>query len=208
MSFIVGITGGIGAGKTTVLAGLAKQGWQTLDSDQVVHDLYRTDDDLRTILRQRWGDATFTADGSLDRPAVARIVFAQAQERQWLEAQVHPRVLACMRNRAATRPPPLFCAIPLLFEAGWQASVAASVAVWCSATVQARRLAERGWSQAERQRRIEAQMSMDEKLELADYGIINNGDRDLLSTQLEQLTETIQKTITTAATTHQGEHQQ
>ena len=179
----VGVTGGIGAGKTAVLQQLAELGASTVDADAVVHGLYRTDSDVRRAVASRWGAAVTGPGGSINCAAVAERVFADRAELDWLNGLVHPLVKQRIRDSARRCAPFLFCAVPLLFEVGWQDDMWRTVGVWCDAETQRERLAERGWSHEEGRRRTAAQMSMDEKLARSDYGIANSGSRDLLRSQ-------------------------
>src|SRR5579862_1643590 len=86
----VGLTGGIGAGKSTALLALERAGAAVLSTDQVVHDLY-SDDDVLSAVRERFGDA-IERDGVVDRSAIARAAFATAEDRAWLEGLLWPRV--------------------------------------------------------------------------------------------------------------------
>ncbi len=187
MNNLIGVTGGIGAGKSTVLAYLDRLGCRTLDSDAVVHRLYQAGGELASRLRARWGAAVMQADGAVDRQAVASRVFAAPAELRWLNETVHPAVKLAIEREAAAAPSPLFCAIPLLFEVGWEVGLAGTVAVWCDPSTQLRRLHQRGWCQAEIDRRRQAQLSMDEKLERAEFGLINSASMDFLGRQVALL---------------------
>ena len=90
----VALTGGIAAGKSAALEAFARHGAATISSDEVVHRLYREDEELKAALRARWGDEVFGGGGEVDRAAVGRIVFADRAELAWLEAELHPRVRA------------------------------------------------------------------------------------------------------------------
>src|SRR5438094_9776096 len=119
----VAVTGGIAAGKSEALAAFARHGAAVASSDEIVHRVYREDADLKEALRERWGEGVF-ADGEVDRAAVGRIVFADRDELDWLERQLHPRVgreyrrwLDELRGRAD--PPALAVVeVPLLYETG------------------------------------------------------------------------------------------
>lgn len=185
----VGVTGGIGAGKTTALQQLAGIGAPTLDADAVVHDLYERDAGVRHAVAARWGASVTGADGSINCAAVAGRVFAGKAELAWLNGLIHPLVRQRIRDEARRSSGFLFCAVPLLFEVGWQEDMWRTVGVWCDAATQWERLFERGWSHDESRCRIAAQMDMDEKLARSDYGIANCGSRDLLRSQCVRLLE-------------------
>src|SRR3954447_20604040 len=90
----VALTGGIAAGKSEALQAFARHGAATISSDALVHELYRDDVELQGVLRERWGDGVFGADGEVDRAAIGRIVFPDRDELAWLEVELHPRVRA------------------------------------------------------------------------------------------------------------------
>lgn len=182
----VGVTGGIGAGKTTVLECFRTLGAETIDADHVVHRLYAPGQAGYQAVVNRWGCDILKADGNVDRGALARIVFADRAERTWLNEVIHPMVRERFL-RAAARPGRqlLFCAVPLLFETGWTDLFNASLAVWCAAAIQRQRLANRGWTDEDIDRRLRAQMPMDDKLMRADYGIVNTGSLSMLRSQCE-----------------------
>ncbi len=175
----IGITGNIAAGKSTVLDIFGGLGCQTLDTDAVVHGLYAGDPGLRRQLRDRWGAGIFASDGTVDRRRVAALVFANSAEAdaelRWLNGVLHPLVRAVIQNEAAAGEGFLACAVPLLFETGWEKDMDVTVAVWCDAATQLARVAGRGWSAAELRARQDRQMPADEKLRRADFGIVNNG---------------------------------
>jgi dephospho-CoA kinase len=115
---------------------------------------------------------------------VADIVFGDDAELSWLNGVIHPLVQERVLERAR-RPVHalLFCGVPLLFETGWHAWVAQVVSVWCDPQTQWDRLRARGWSGDVIRARCARQMTMDEKLLLADFGIINTGSMTLLRSQ-------------------------
>jgi len=181
--FLIGVTGGIGAGKTTVLREFSRLGSRTLDADDIVHGLYEPGSVVCAALRERWGQRVFDASGAVDRAAVARVAFASADELGWLNRLIHPLVKQAMQDEADRSDVGLLCGVPLLFEVGWDRMMSRTVVVWCSREVQDRRLRQRGWDEADIRQRLAHQMDMDRKLSLADYGIINNGSRCALREQ-------------------------
>jgi len=191
---LIGVTGGIGAGKTTVLSEFERLGYCTLDADDVVHRLYEPGMPVYEAVAARWGVGVIQADGSLDRAAVAGRVFGDPAELSWLNSLIHPLVRGAFRDLSERTDGPLFCGVPLLFEVGWQDDMDATVAVWCDLLTQRRRLHDRGWSDEDIRRRLGCQMSMDEKLSRADVGIINTGSRLLLAEQCEWAIKTLRET--------------
>ncbi|NOY82699.1 MAG: dephospho-CoA kinase [Kiritimatiellaeota bacterium] len=193
---LVGITGGLGVGKTTVLQILREKGAEVLDADDVVHRLYAPGEAAYRAIRRRWGADVLQADGTIDRTRVADLVFGTPTERRWLNGLVHPLVRKRIRIAACRTPGLLFCAIPLLFEVRWERDMWRTVAVWCPEAVQMKRLEQRGWSGAEIRRRLATQLPMNEKLHRADYGLINFGSLELLRRQCEILRKKLEHVLT------------
>ena len=175
----VAITGGIAAGKSEALAAFARHGAAVASSDEIVHRVYREDAELKDSLRARWGGAVFDADGEVDRKAVARIVFADRDELDWLEQQLHPRVARAHEAwleelGSREKPPPLAVVeVPLLYETGGERRFDRVVVVTAPAAVRA---ARRGRF-AEREARLVPEQ---EKLDRADFAYVNDGTLDAL----------------------------
>src|SRR5262245_53924694 len=137
----VAVTGGIGAGKSETLASFARQGAAVISSDEIVHELLRSDPDVKDAVRKRWGEEAFGPDGAVDRSRVASRVFADPHELAWLEALLHPRVVATYllwREKLAELPePPVVCVteVPLLYEVGGEERFDAIVVVTASPEV-------------------------------------------------------------------------
>jgi len=169
----VAITGGIAAGKTETLAAFARHGAAVLSSDEVIHGLYRGDEELAAELRARWGEAVFSG-GEVDRAAVARIVFSDRDELAWLEGVLHPltrRVVAdwFAEVRAGPDPPALAVVeIPLLYETGGEARFDKVVVVTASESVRAGRRDVVD----DRESRL---LPDEEKLRRADFSYVNDG---------------------------------
>lgn len=182
----VGLTGGMGAGKSTALAALRRLGAVTLSTDEVVHELYRTDE-VRDLVVERWG-ADVAPDGVVDRQAIARHAFAAPEERQWLEQQLWPRVgqrVIDFRAAADAADPPPRAAIvetPLLFEAGMDAAYDATIAVIAPEALRQERAAARGHAAVDE--RAARQLSQEEKAERATYAIVNDGTVEELERKL------------------------
>ncbi|HEY5388994.1 MAG TPA: dephospho-CoA kinase, partial [Solirubrobacteraceae bacterium] len=131
---LVGLTGGLGAGKSTALEQFALLGAAVLSTDDVVHELYETDT-VTGAVRERFGDGVFDSSGRVDRRALGERVFAQPAEREWLEALLWPLVAERTQHwhaqLAGLEPPPRAAIVetPLLFEAGGERRFAATIAV-------------------------------------------------------------------------------
>jgi dephospho-CoA kinase len=187
----VGLTGGLGAGKSTALELLAQLGAATLSTDTVVHELLATDE-LRDLVIERLGPEV-GADGALDRARVAERVFADDEARAWLEGTLWPRVgerVAAWRSgleSADPQPRAAVVEVPLLFESGMEGVFDATIAVVADERLRERRAAARGHaSVAERAGR---QLTQEEKATRADYAVRNDGSVDALRSALAAVLE-------------------
>jgi dephospho-CoA kinase len=189
----VGLTGGIGAGKSEVLAAFARLGAATLSTDQVTHELL-SDPEVRDALIERWGDEIATG-GEIDRGWVAEVVFADPGELAWLESQLHPRVGAHVLGWRSSLDPGTDVAVvevPLLFEAAMEDAFDATVAVIAADEVRERRLRERG--QPGLAGREERQLDQAEKAARADYVLRNDGTLQELERTVGELLEELPRT--------------
>ena len=185
----VGLTGGLGAGKSTALAALERLGAATLSTDAVVHELYGTDA-VRDAVVGRWGEEV-APDGVVDRSAVARRAFATPEDRKWLEELLWPKVgerVAAFREEALAADPPPRAAVvetPLLFEAGLDGLYDATIAVVADEEVRARRAGARGHEAVDE--RASRQLPQEEKARRATYVVRNDGTVDELETRLSEV---------------------
>jgi dephospho-CoA kinase len=190
----VGLTGGLGAGKSTALAALSDLGAATLSTDEVVHELL-TGDDLRDEVVARLGEGVATSGGGLDRDAIAARVFESPEDREWLEGLLWPRVgqrVVQFRTEVEARQPPPSAAVvevPLLFEADMQSAFDHTVAIVADEEVRARRAGDRGHEGVEG--RAGRQLSQAEKSQRADFTVRNDGTEEELRTELATLLVTI-----------------
>ena len=181
MTVEVGLTGNIGAGKSTVARLLAQHGAAVIDADELASDVLTLPDTVRAI-REAFG-AGVVDDGRVDRAALARHVFRDAAARRRLEAIVHPRVAALQAVRAKAlrerrpAPPMIVHDVPLLFEAGLAEAMDAVVVVDAPLETRIERVVSgRGLDAEEVRRRDAAQWSPERKRDLADVVIENDGD--------------------------------
>jgi len=188
----IGLTGGIASGKSTVGHLLAARGLPVLDADQVARQALAPGSAGAQAVLARWGDrvrAPGAAD-AIDRSALGRIVFADAAERRWLEALVHPLVRECFATELTrlAAAPAVVLMIPLLFEAGLEELCSEVWLVDCDEQQQlARLLARDQLSAGEAQARLAAQWPLARKRQLADQVIDNRGTPDQLAQQVEAL---------------------
>lgn len=187
----VGLTGGMGAGKSTALAELRGLGAAVLSTDAVVHELYESEP-VRAAVVERWG-AGVAPGGVVDRAAVAARAFADDEERRWLEKLLWPLVgeqIAIWLERVREQqpaPPAAVVEIPLLFEAGMDAMFAATIAVTADERLRRARADRRGHALADE--RVARQLSQEEKSRRATYAVRNDGTVAELSKELSEVLE-------------------
>jgi dephospho-CoA kinase len=182
----VGLTGGMGAGKSEALKALESLGAATLSSDAVVRELLTTGE-VRDQLVERFGDAV-VPDGEVDRDKVAKVVFADDEQRKWLEGLLWPRVgqrIFEWREGLEQRDPPPRAAVvevPLLFESGMESAFDTTIAVIADEAVREERAGQRGHEGVAS--RTSRQLPQKEKAQRADFVVRNDGT-------LEELGETL-----------------
>jgi dephospho-CoA kinase len=185
----IGLTGGIGSGKSEALAACQRAGAAVLSSDQIVHDLLQTGE-VKELLAARWGDAVLSG-GMIDRGAVAQIVFNKPDELQWLERNLFPLVgaetAAWRADLEGADPPPRVAVVevPLLFEAGVEGRFDTTVAVVADEKLRAERAAARDHQAVDE--RTARQLSQAEKASRADHVIRNDGSIEDLERAVREL---------------------
>jgi dephospho-CoA kinase len=187
---LVGLTGGIGSGKTTVSTLLAERGAVVVDADAITREVQQPGSPVLDRLAERFGTEVIAADGSLDRPALAAIAFADPDALKDLNAIVHPAVRDEMNRRVAEQASTdriVILDIPLLAENprdGLQGVIVVDMPV----ELQVERLVRfRGFDEADARARIARQSSREERLEKADRVVDNSGDLDSLRAQVDEV---------------------
>jgi dephospho-CoA kinase len=176
----VAVTGGIGAGKSEALRAFERHGAAVISSDEIVHELLRSNDEVRAALRERWGDEIFGPSDEVDRDRVAQIVFADAGELDWLERLLHPRVVATYlswrEKLAEEQDPPTVSVteVPLLYEVGGDSRFDAVVVITAAPEV---RISRRVRPMQDRERRL---IPDQEKVAQADFAYVNDGSLEEL----------------------------
>ena len=188
---VIGLTGGIGMGKSTVADFLVHRGARLVDTDVLARELVRPGSPALAAIRAAFGDEILTSEGGLDRGRLAARVFAAPEERRRLEAILHPRIRERWQAQVAAWRAAgerwAVVAIPLLFETGAEGSFDAVVCVACQEATQRERLRQRGWSEAEQARRQAAQWPVRRKLAAADYVIWTEGTLAATEAQCDML---------------------
>jgi len=188
----VGLTGGIGCGKSVVAAMLREQGFLVLDADTLAHQLVEPGQPAYDDVLQEFGKGVCDASGKVDRAKLAAIVFAEPAKLARLNQIVHPRVAEAQERQFTEwqRTHPRGVAVveaALLVEAGAHNRLDRLVVVWCRPEQQIERLLERGMSAEEAQRRIASQMPLEEKRRLAEFQIDCSGTIEDTRQQVERL---------------------
>lgn len=187
---VVGLTGGIGSGKSTVAEKLRAMGAAVVDTDEISRALTAPGGGAMGAIRAAFGERYVTAEGALDRDAMRTIAFEDAQARGRLEAILHPAIRAAADAQiAASHAPYALLVVPLLFESGgYRARVARTLLVDCPEEIQVRRTRARSGLDEARVRSImAAQWPRWRRLQLADDVIWNGGDEAALAPQCERL---------------------
>jgi dephospho-CoA kinase len=188
----VGLTGGIGAGKSEALAAFERRGVPVLSTDKVAHDIL-DDDQVRAALVERWGEQ-IAPSGAVDRDRVGEIVFADSDELTWLESVTHPRVGAQVLEWRENLGPEVEIAVvevPLLFEAAMEDAFDATLAVVADDGIRDARLRERG--QAGLEGREDRQLDQEEKVRRADHVIRNDASLEELDREVNELIDQLRK---------------
>ena len=188
MTVSIGLTGGIGSGKSTVAALFKECGVTVIDSDEISHQLTQLGGGAIAAIRAAFGDGYIDASGALDRQKMRQLVFSDPAAKQRLEGILHPLIRAQMlaQSEAARSSPYLLLVVPLLFEAGYHKLVQRTLIVDCAEATQVARAMRRSGLDEQGVRAIMAQQfSRAERLERADDVIQNDGDLQSLRQQVE-----------------------
>jgi dephospho-CoA kinase len=193
----IGLVGGVASGKSRVARMLVDLGAGLLDADRAGHKVLAEDAEVRAAIVERWGDGVLAADGSVDRSAVAKRVFGSnasaTEERRFLESVLHPRIRADLmreaRNFETLGCPAVVLDAPLLLEANWGAMCDVILMVDASRETRLARARQRGWSEAEFDKREAAQWPIVKKRSAAHVVIDNDGTEEELRTAVKRFWE-------------------
>lgn len=185
----VGLTGGLGAGKSTALAAFSELGAATLSTDAVVHELLGSTE-VRDAVVSRFGPSALV-DGVVDRSAVAKQAFGNEEDREWLEGLLWPRVgerVAEFRDSVGPVPAAVV-EVPLLFESGMETAFDHTIAVVAEEDVRAERAGARGHEAVSE--RAGRQLTQDQKSQRADFTVRNDGTPEELKAELAKILDSI-----------------
>ena len=197
MARIIGLTGGIASGKSTVTSYLREKGYPVIDADQVVHDLQAPGGELYQALVEHFGRDILLDTGDLNRPALAQRIFSSQKEIAWsnqVQGNIIRKALARERDRLAATEDLFFMDIPLLIEQGYLDWFDQVWLVYVTEDTQLERLMKRNaLTEVQARDRLAAQMSLDEKKALVDLVIDNNSQRDRLYQEIDRALEQIER---------------
>lgn len=192
LAMIVGLTGGIACGKSTVSRMFEQLGCVIIDADQVAREVVAPGEEGLEAVVRRFGPSVLNEDGTLDRKSLGDLVFKEEKARQDLNAILHPLIRKRMNQKKEKalkdHPPLIIMDIPLLYESKQEQTVEAVIVVYVSPDEQLRRLMERDHlTHDDAKRRINSQWSIEEKKQRADYLVDNSGSLSETREQVESL---------------------
>ena len=193
MGKIIGITGGIASGKSTVTEFLRQKGFQVVDADAVVHQLQKPGGRLYQVLVEHFGEKILLENGELNRLLLASLIFSNPEEQEWskrTQGEIIREELAALRNRFAQTEALFFMDIPLLFEQNYASWFDETWLVYVNRDVQLERLMKRDQiSKEAAESRLNSQWPLERKISLASHSLDNNGNQEQLIAQVVQLFE-------------------
>ena len=191
MGKIIGITGGIASGKSTVTNFLRQKGFEVVDADALVHQLQKPGGRLYQILVEHFGEKVLLEDGELNRPLLASLIFSNSDEREWskeTQGQIIREELGSLRDKFSETEELFFMDIPLLFEQDYASWFDETWLVYVRRDTQLDRLMNRDQlSKESAETRLASQWPLEEKKRLASHILDNNGSREQLLSQVASL---------------------
>ncbi|KAI8580710.1 hypothetical protein K450DRAFT_235587 [Umbelopsis ramanniana AG] len=189
---LIGLTGGIGSGKSTVSRIIAEQNVPIIDADLIARQVVEPGRRAYKLIRKHFGDEVLNADGTIDRPKLGAIIFGDSDKRKVLNSCVHPYVRLEMFKQVfwhwMTGKKLVFLDVPLLFESKLDKFVNTTVVVFCSELLQLQRIVKRdNMTEEAATQRIRSQMPLSEKVKLANIVLDNSSDVDQLKIQVKNL---------------------
>ena len=191
MAKIIGITGGIASGKSTVTNFLRHKGFEVVDADALVHQLQKPGGRLYQILVEHFGEKILLENGELNRPILASLIFSKPEEQEWskrIQGEIIREELAILRNQLAQTEALFFMDIPLLFEQDYASWFDETWLVYVNRDVQLERLMKRDQiSKEAAESRLNSQWPLERKISMASHSLDNNGNQEQLIAQVVQL---------------------
>ena len=185
---VIGLTGGIACGKSTVLACFDQLGWETISADVIAHRLLKEDERVETSLRKEFGEEIFSSKGTVDKGRLGRLIFNDPPRRRWLEKLLHPLIRKDWLHAVkVAKVKCIVVEVPLLFENALESEFDFVVSVFSNERTQMHRLLERGLDKTEAENRIATQLPVEEKACRADFVLLSEGEVAYLKRQVERL---------------------
>ena len=189
---ILGVTGGMGCGKSTVSAIIAAAGFRLIDSDELIRTRVLKSEPVKALIAAQWGNSVLNKEGEIDRQALARIVFDRESELAALEAIIHPAVYELWRLEMKTDPAGRWVIeVPLLYEKGLENWFDFTVCVASTLNLQYARLEQRGLPRALAEQRISKQLPLARKIDRSDFVVWNEGSLDFLQSQVDVMMDAL-----------------
>ena len=193
MGKIIGITGGIASGKSTVTEFLRQKGFQVVDADAVVHQLQKPGGRLYQVLVEHFGEKILLENSELNRPLLASLIFSNPEEQEWskrTQGEIIREELAALQNQFAQTETLFFMDIPLLFEQDYASWFDETWLIYVNRDVQLERLMKRDQiSKEAAESRLNSQWPLERKISLSSHSLDNNGNQEQLIAQVVQLLE-------------------
>ena len=193
MGKIIGITGGIASGKSTVTEFLRQKGFQVVDADAVVHRLQKPSGRLYQVLVEHFGEKVLLENGELNRPLLASLIFSNPEEQEWskrIQGEIIREELAALRNQFAQTEALFFMDIPLLFEQNYASWFDETWLIYVNREIQLERLMKRDQiSKEAAESRLNSQWPIERKISLSSHSLDNNRNQEQLIAQVVQLLE-------------------
>jgi dephospho-CoA kinase len=198
---VIGLTGGVGMGKSTAARFFAERGLPVIDTDELARELVEPGQPALAEIRAAFGEAVIDGAGRLRRDELAKVVFADPAKRERLEGILHPRIreawLGQVEKLKNEGRPAAVVVIPLLFETDAAKHFTYIVCVACSSATQRARLRERGWSDQQIEQRISSQWPIEKKISASHFVIWSEGQLDAHGAQVDRILERLQLSRTT-----------
>ena len=193
MAKIIGITGGIASGKSTVTNFLRHKGFEVVDADALVHQLQKPGGRLYQVLVKHFGEKILLENGELNRHLLASLIFSNPEEQEWskrTQGEIIREELAALRNQLTQTEALFFMDIPLLFEQNYASWFDETWLVYVNRDCQLERLMKRDQiSKEAAESRLNSQWPIERKISLASHSLDNNGNQEQLIAQVVQLFE-------------------
>jgi len=193
---VIGLTGGIGMGKSTAAKCFASRGLPVIDTDELARELVEPGQPALEEIRKAFGASVVDSGGRLRRDEVAKAVFADSAKRERLEGILHPRIreawLSQIDDLGKEEKPAAVVVIPLLFETDAAKHFTHIVCVACSSATQRARLRERGWTAEQIEQRIASQWPIEKKISAAHFVIWSEGSVQVNEAQVNRILERLQ----------------